>query len=512
MRKIKDWLLYPYSNCLLFTLLIWVLYSAGAIWHFFETGVYRNCIYIAAIYYVIVYLISLVVGLFKPISWALKAIILIVLAIFFNANIFCIRLFKTALTPDIMAIIRATNYDETKEFFLAYVGVKEILYAVSSGIVIWAIYRADHIVCRYLQKYAYISKTLIICLIFAVLIGYRNYGMVISEFDPDVHWIFNAEEVVDLRRHKTNPIISEIDSIHPSLVVLLVGESFSKNHSSLYGYNKQTNPNLEKLHSDSTLIVFENVVSPEPFTIQAFKYILNDYKKEESASDTKWYDSTTIIEAMSKVGYYTMWISNQSRTGIYDNLPGGYSRLCDEVYFNSHKGDGKYDGYLLTIDTDTATEAHDKCFIIYHFWGQHEMFEKRFPESFKHFTADDYPDYPDSPSIRAQITADYDNATLYNDYVASEIINLYKDDDALVIYFPDHGVNVYDTYNSFGHAINTVESIEHCKQIPFFVYVSPVLDRKAPNIKRNLLLEKDKAMCTDNLFDFVLRTAGYAKL
>ena len=49
-------------------------------------------------------------------------------------------------------------------------------------------------------------------------------------------------------------------------------------------------------------------------------------------------------------------------------------------------------------------------------------------------------------------------------------------------------------------------------EIPFFVYVSPVLDRKAPNIKRNLLLEKDKAMCTDNLFDFVLRTAGYAKL
>ena len=93
-----------------------------------------------------------------------------------------------------------------------------------------------------------------------------------------------------------------------------------------------------------------------------------------------------------------------------------------------------------------------------------------------------------------------------------EIINSYKDDEAIIIYFPDHSIDVFDTSDDFsGHARNNAESINHCRQIPFMVYVSPSLDLKAPNIKNNLLLEKDKALCTDNLFDFVVRIAGYAK-
>lgn len=509
MQKLKDWLLYPYANCLLFTVLVWILYSTGTVWQHFVVDEYISCLYIAAMYYVIAYLISLVVGLCKPISGVLKAIVIVVLAIYFSANAFCISAFNTALTPDIMAIIRATNCDETKEFLMTYIGSKEILFMVGFVIALWAIMRVDNVVCRFLNKYAYLSKAPIVFLILAILAVCKNYPMIAIEFDSGSHWIFNAEEIIDLRLHKTNPTINETDSIHPSQVVILVGESFAKNHSSLYGYDMPTNPCLEKLQSDSSLVIFENVTSPSTFTTDAFKYILNEYKKDCKDKDSKWYDSTTIIEAMSKAGYYTMWISNQSPYGMYDNLPSGYSRLCDKSYFNPHTGAGKYDEYLLTIDTDTATTAHNKCLIFYHFMGQHEMFEKRFPKSFKHFTAKDYENRPEN---QRQVLADYDNATLFNDYVVGEIINSHKEDDAIIIYFPDHSIDVFDTDDDFsGHARNDIKSIEHCKQIPFMVYVSPSLNRKAPNIKKNLMMEKDKAMCTDNLFDFVLRIAGYAK-
>ena len=508
MQKLKDWLLYPYANCLLFTVLVWILYSTGTVWQNFAIAEYRCGLHLAAMYYVFAYMISLVVGLYKPISGVLKAIVIIVFGIYFSVNVFCISVYNTTITPDIMAIIRATNYDETKEFLMTYIGAKEILFMVGFVIALWAILRADNILRRFLNKYRYLSAVPIVFLILAILSVCRNYRVLVLEFDSESHWIFNAEEIIDLRLHKTNPTISETDSIHPSQVVILVGESFAKNHSSLYGYDKPTNPCLEKLQADSALIVFEDVTSPTTFTVGAFKYILNDYRLEGNPSDLKWYDSTTIIEAMSKAGYYTMWISNQSPYGMYDNLPSGYSRLCDKSYFNPHTGAGKYDEYLLTIDTDTATAAHDKCLIIYHLMGQHEMFDKRFPESFRHFTADDY---PNRPPRRAKIISDYDNATLYNDYVVGEIINSYKDHEAIVIYFPDHGIDVFDVTEHFGHAGANAESIEHCKKIPFVVYISPALDRKAPNIKKNLMLEKDKAMCTDTLFDLVLRIAGYAK-
>ncbi|MGN0229530.1 MAG: phosphoethanolamine transferase [Muribaculaceae bacterium] len=335
-----------------------------------------------------------------------------------------------------------------------------------------------------------------------------RFKMIAIEFDAGSHWIFNAEEVTDLRLHKTNPKIIETDSVHPTQVILLIGESFSKNHSSLYGYDKPTNPYLTKLLSDSSLIVFNNVTSPSTFTIDAFKYILNDYQKKDNARGNKWYDSTSIIEAMNKVGYYTMWISNQRAGGMYDNTAFGYSRLCDKSYFNTKTGDDKYDEYLLTIDTDTATEAHNKCLIIYHFMGQHGAFNQRFPEPFKHFSTNDYLNHPNN---QRQILADYDNATLFNDYVVGEIINSYKNREAIIIYFPDHALDVFDTDDKFGHARNEKNSIEHCRQIPFMVYVSPSLDNKAPDIKKKILIEKDKKLCTDNLFDFVLHTAGYAK-
>lgn len=512
MRKIKDWLLYPYTNCLIFTILICVLYSSGTMWGQLKSGCYAYSAYLAMMYYVFAYLISLIVATFKRFAGILKPFFAIVFSIYFIANIFCIRTFNSAITPDIVSIVRETNFAESKEFLQTYIGIKELLFALLFGVIVWAVMKLDKIVSRSADTYihTYAPPFAIFILILSFLALCRNNKMISEEFDHGTHWVFKADEVIDLSIHKTNPEICEIDSVHPAKVVILLGESFSKTHSSLYGYDMPTNPCLEKLQSDSSLVIFENVTSPSTFTTDAFKYILNEYKKDCKDKDSKWYDSTTIIEAMSKAGYYTMWISNQNAKGMFDNLASGYSRLCEKSYFNPCNGEGKYDDYLLTIDTDTATTAHNKCLIFYHFMGQHEMFEKRFPKSFKHFTVKDYENRPEN---QRQVLADYDNATLFNDYVVGEIINSHKEDEAIVIYFPDHSIDVFDTDDDFsGHARNDIKSIEHCKQIPFFVYVSPVLDRKAPNIKRNLLLEKDNAMCTDNLFDFVLRTAGYAKL
>ena len=53
---------------------------------------------------------------------------------------------------------------------------------------------------------------------------------------------------------------------HTPSVVLIIGESFSVYHSSLYGYRQPTNPRLGARQADGSLVVFDDAVSQADFT------------------------------------------------------------------------------------------------------------------------------------------------------------------------------------------------------------------------------------------------------
>ena len=73
------------------------------------------------------------------------------------------------------------------------------------------------------------------------------------------------------------------------------------------------------------------------------------------------------------------------------------------------------------------------------------------------------------------VLASYDNATLYNDYVVNTIMDLYKYEDAVVFYFADHALDIFDTNpDYFGHAKMNEKSQAIGKRIPFVIYVTSV--------------------------------------
>jgi heptose-I-phosphate ethanolaminephosphotransferase len=61
--------------------------------------------------------------------------------------------------------------------------------------------------------------------------------------------------------------------------------------------------------------------------------------------------------------------------------------------------------------------------------------------------------------------AEYDNSVLYNDYVVSEIIKCFADKDAVVLYFSDHAIDLFETDEKYcGHALSNNASSENiCK-------------------------------------------------
>ena len=65
---------------------------------------------------------------------------------------------------------------------------------------------------------------------------------------------------------------SEINLEKEETHVIIVGESISRLHMSLYGYNRNTNPLLKKINGE--LLVYKNVISPHAYTTGSLRKAL----------------------------------------------------------------------------------------------------------------------------------------------------------------------------------------------------------------------------------------------
>ena len=432
----------------------------------------------------------------------LKPIVFILTTLLSILNLYCYHVYGCLLSNDFIQIVAATNPDEAKEYFDTFISWEQV--ALFFSIIVLSIVIA--ILLPKIQKVSW-GKLWIVAggmLLISICAIWRNSGIIQEEFVDKERWTFNFEEVVDLKNHPTHPQIEECDSIHPSRIIIILGESFSLNHSSLYGYKRNTNPLLKKQVEDGNLFVYKQVTSPCSHTTAAFKYLLNTYQIGHE-DGSPWYEHTNIIEVMKIAGYYTAWISNQSEKGMFDNLPSGHAQLCDEkIFLENEKKSDRCDGGLIGKE---SAKTRGKNVVFYHFMGQHEKFEERYPHDYEQFNGKDYEEYPEH---QRKILAAYDNATLYNDFVVNSIMDRYKEQDAVVFYFADHGLDLFDTDpNYFGHAKATEESQAQGKKIPFMIYVSPVFQELHPDKIEKMKSATNKAFCTDTFIYAVMDVAGY---
>lgn len=78
-----------------------------------------------------------------------------------------------------------------------------------------------------------------------------------------------------------------------------------------------------------------------------------------------------------------------------------------------------------------------------------------------------------SPRKKKKEIADYDNATRYNDYVLMQIINRFRNQNTVLLYFSDHGEEVYDYRDHKGRDLssNTISYnyLKYQHEIPFMI-------------------------------------------
>ncbi|MBI6602546.1 MULTISPECIES: phosphoethanolamine transferase CptA [Pseudomonas] len=296
-----------------------------------------------------------------------------------------------------------------------------------------------------------------------MIVAYRRYTEQLDNMQGMLH---SASQIPPL----TN--LKDAAAGQPSTLVLVIGESTNRQRMSLYGYPRTTTPELDKLRDQ--LAVFDNVITPRPYTIEALQQVLT-FADEENPD--LYLKTPSIVSMMKQAGYKTYWITNQQTMTKRNTMLTTFSEQADEqVYLNNNRNQNarQYDGDVLAPFSKALADPAERKFIVVHLLGTHMSYQYRYPPNFDKFT--------DREGVPASISDDqlptynsYDNAVLYNDFVVSSLIKDYAktDPNGFLLYLSDHGEDVFD---SAGHSTlgrNEGKPTAPMYTIPFMAYASP---------------------------------------
>lgn len=493
MSKFIDIVTRPIVKQPAFFILLYVLLNVLDIYSLLFIHSYVP-LYKAVSGFFICYILSLPTTFFNHVLRTVyKAIVIALAVMFFSIDLYLLFIYNETFStfcPDIVGIVMATNPAEIGDFISTYFALDRLFLLLFLLSIILSIY-------KYLKnwrlKYGIVFNFLLLVLIFISSIYTLMYFNRLT--GSNFFHMFTVSSP-DLREFRQNPVV-EYDSERPDNIVLILGESVSKSHCSVYGYEKQTTPFFEKMKSDSSLLVYDNVVTAGLSTIPAIKAILMGYT-DEIADSIDWLRCLTLIEIMQKAQYNTFWVSNQTKSGLFTNEIGCFSDLCDEQEFIDNKGvfafekekSSKFlDERLLGVLDKYLCDSFQNMFYIVHMMGSHYVYKNRYPTEFAKFSSKDYSmSHPYLSIENREIVSQYDNSILYSDSVIYEIFNKFNYRDAVVIYISDHGQDVFDSSNDYvGHAKTGNDISERSgREVPMMVYTTPLFRQKHPQLQQRI--------------------------
>lgn len=508
MRQVLKFFQYPFVEGSAILMVLWCFSSLVDFVAYLLYGMPMFAFYYALHGLVIAYMLVLIhkvlsTGTLRRIyDWALFGFGVINVI----TDVICQYNFRTKFSYDFVQIIKATTFRESSEFLQVFVGIPPIVLCLCVLVFGWLIYWNRGVICLYTEKNRKIVSAVGFFLLLGILViatirGSSNWQ---SIYINKLYLFFSKTEVVDLRKYRHDIKLSYVSDSIPQKLVVIIGESHSRHHMGLYGYEKETTPRLQILYEQGDLVVFQNVKSPACHTLDAFQRILNTYEYERTSicKKLKWYESVTLFDIARALHYTSFWISNQDKKGIYDNVPTGFSQLCDSAYFAGEgymvagriQQTGNFDSNVIRLYKQHHLNGYSKGLFVFHLMGSHEAFSNRYPKQFDVFSP---ADYMHRKRNQRELVASYDNSVLYNDYILVDIIKLFQQDDAMIIYFSDHALDIYQSDDYYcGHARQNNQSMEAGKDIPFFIYMTKECQVRHPNIYRKVFCDRNNNLNT----------------
>jgi heptose-I-phosphate ethanolaminephosphotransferase len=299
-------------------------------------------------------------------------------------------------------------------------------------------------------------------------------------------------------------------------IVLVIGESYNKHHSQLYGYNMPTTPRQVAMAKEGSLVPFTDVVAPWNLTSYVFKNILSLQAVGDSA---EWCDYPLFPEVFRKAGYHVTFITNQFQSkaneAVYD-FSGGFflnnPELSNKLFDTRNNRLHPFDAGVLQEYDNLKKEDKEHNLIILHLMGSHLMYKARYPQKTRKFLQDNMYDRPELTKKQRMILADYDNSVRYNDSIVWAVTQRFVDKDAVVIYMPDHAEEIFDgepyMYGRMHSANIDYRLARNEMEIPFWIWGSPKYRENHPYGWAAIQQAKNRPMMTDVISHLLMYFGG----
>ena len=307
-------------------------------------------------------------------------------------------------------------------------------------------------------------------------------------------------------------------------IILIIGESYNRHHAQLYGYEKPTTPRQLKRAQQGELIAYQDVVAPWNLTSFVFKYLFSLYTVGDQG---EWCDYPLFPEVFRQAGYHVTFLTNQflpqAKEAVYD-FSGGFflnnPTLSNAMFDARNEKLSYYDEGLLKDWDDIRGRTKEEGgrmsskqgeLTIVHLKGQHLDYRTRSPKTRWFFKRDDY-DRPDLRPEEIQRLAYYDNAVLYNDSIVDQVIRRVENEQAVVIYVPDHGEECYGPGVHFCGRMHSTEitgRLAHEEfDIPFWIWCSHAFMVEQPELFDAIVRAKNRRYMTDAIPFLLMHLAG----
>ena len=469
----------------------------------------------------------------KKIRIWVKALLYVFLYGLALVDMFCYERFESTLTPTMLMLALETTGQEAREFLSGYLSwdiVKTGVGWIVLLIVVHLLWTIGRIFAKRMSKrmilpkvhesvytipklliglltawclYSSISQTWANKMAIRQLFACDTIGQVEHELNkkdkanlyiPVYRLAFGlyanglADTQIDQLKAASDKIQVDSCSYRVPTIVLVIGESYNKHHSQLYGYNKATTPRQVALEAEGSLVKFTDVVSTWNLTSFVFKHMMSLYAVGDSG---EWCDQPLFPEVFRKAGYHVTFVTNQfepkAKEAVYD-FSGGFflndpelsQKQFDSRNTKTHRFD---DGVLKEYDAlrDTTIEHN---LVILHLMGSHVDYRARYPQKTNTVFKPEMYNRPELSDKQKQILAQYDNSLLYNDSIVAAITQRFMDQDAVIIYVPDHGEEIFDgspyMYGRMHSANIDYRLARNEMEIPFWIWGSPLYRERHP--------------------------------
>lgn len=332
-----------------------------------------------------------------------------------------------------------------------------------------------------------------------------------------------ASQQVDKCVAASKRVVVDSCSFRSPTIVLIIGESYSKAHCQLYGYPQKDTPRQRRLERGGWLTKFNDVVSCWNLTSFVFKNVLSMHVVGEKG---EWCDYPLFPELFRKAGYQVTFLTNQfllaAGQAVYD-FSGGFflnDPVLSKAQFDLRNTSlHRFDEGLLSDYDNFVNEGKINLkgnnLIIFHLIGQHVSYNTRYPKDRAKWHADDYKELrPDiaGDHYRRRMIAAYDNACLYNDSIVTQIVKRFEDKDAIVVYMPDHGEEIFEPGRDIicrNHSAAVDWPLAHYEfEVPFWIWCSRKYAHREPEVFKAIKDAKNRRFMTDALPHMMVWLAG----